>query len=116
MPTRATPPASTLLRLLSRASGRRYNVCGADVAQSTEAEFAMDKNTLLQEARQRLAALTEERLRVVNDFLAYLLEREESEATAELLAIPGFEEAFQQALREAEAGEVTAFSKLRRDV
>ena len=76
----------------------------------------MDKNTLLQEARARLAALNEERLRVVNDFLAYLLEREEMEATNELLAIPGFEEALEQALHEAEAGEVTAFSKLKRDV
>ncbi len=76
----------------------------------------MDKNTLLQEARARLAALNEERLRVVNDFLAYLLEREESEATDELLAIPGFEEALEQALSEAETGEVTAFSKLKRDV
>jgi len=70
----------------------------------------------LTEAERRLRSLSPERLRVANDFLAYLQEREESEATAELLSIPGFEEAFQRAVEQAESGEVVRFEDTRRDV
>jgi hypothetical protein len=71
---------------------------------------------LLQDAESRLRRLSPERLRVVSDFLAYLEEREENEATAELLNIPGFESAFREATQEAEAGEVVPFSQVRRHV
>jgi len=47
---------------------------------------------LLHQAEKRLRQLSPERLRVASDFLAYLQEREENEATEELLKIPGFEE------------------------
>ena len=40
------------------------------------------------------------------DFLAYLQEREENEATAELLSTPGFETAFRRAVEQIERGEV----------
>jgi len=53
---------------------------------------------LLQEIEQRLRRLSFERLKVARDFLAYLEERETSEATQELLNIPGFEEAFHKAV------------------
>jgi len=55
-------------------------------------------------------------LRVANDFLAYLQEREESEATAELLAIPGFEQALRHAIEQADSGDVVRFEDIRRDV
>ncbi|MBN1485748.1 MAG: hypothetical protein JXA37_13625 [Chloroflexia bacterium] len=76
----------------------------------------MSSSTLLEEAERRLRTLSDERLRVVLDFLAYLEDRESSEATAELLAIPGFEEAFQRAVRQADAGEVVRWEEVRRDV
>jgi hypothetical protein len=53
---------------------------------------------------------------VADDFLAYLEEREESEATRELLSIPGFETAFRQAVEQAETGRVVSFEDIRRDV
>lgn len=40
-----------------------------------------------------------------NDFLAYLQEREENEATAELLSIPGFEATLRRAVEQVERGE-----------
>ncbi len=73
-------------------------------------------NAMLAEAERRLRGLSPERLRVASDFLAYLQEREENEATAELLNIPGFEEAFQRAAEQAESGDVVRFEDIRRDV
>jgi len=65
----------------------------------------MSTRSTLTDAEKRLRSLSPERLRVANDFLAYLQEREESEATAELLNIPGFEEAFARAVEQADAGD-----------
>jgi len=76
----------------------------------------MDASPLLQEAERRLRHLSAERLRVVIDFLAYLEERESAEATAELLAIPGFEEDFRRAIAQADANEVVRWEEVRRDV
>jgi hypothetical protein len=73
-------------------------------------------SALLTEAERRLRSLSSERLRVAIDFLAYLQEREESEATAELLSIPGFEAAFQSAVEQANSGDVVRFQDIRRDV
>ncbi len=71
---------------------------------------------ILQDAENRLRRLSPERLRVVSDFLAYLEEREENEATAELLNIPGFETAFREAKQQVEAEEVVPLSRIRRHV
>lgn len=76
----------------------------------------MTITTLRSEASKRLRLLSPERLRVANDFLAYLQEREESEATRELLNIPGFEETFNRAVTQAKRGKVVRFDKVRRDV
>lgn len=76
----------------------------------------IDTDGLLNEAERRLRSLSPERLRVANDFLTYLQEREESQATAELLSIPGFEEAFRRAVEQADKGEVVRFEDIRRDV
>ena len=70
----------------------------------------------LAEAEHRLRILSPERLRVADDFLAYLQEREENEATAELLSIPGFEAAFRRVVEQADRGEVVRFEDIRRDI
>ncbi|VAW31368.1 hypothetical protein MNBD_CHLOROFLEXI01-184 [hydrothermal vent metagenome] len=64
-----------------------------------------EQNSLLNSAKDRLRRLSLRRLRVADDFLAYLEEREENEATEELLNIEGFEEAFAEAVQQAESGE-----------
>ncbi len=79
-------------------------------------ESKQDDTTILQEAEKRLRRLSPERLRVVSDFLANLEEREENEATAELLNVPGFEQALREAMQEAEAVEIVAFDNIRRHV
>ena len=71
---------------------------------------------LIEEAERRLHQLSPERLRVAVDFLAYLQEREENEATEELLSIPGFEDDFREAVQQADAGEVVPFESIRRHV
>ena len=72
----------------------------------------MDTTPILPEVERRLRCLSPKRLRVANDFLAYLQERKESEATAELLSIPGFEEALRRAVEQAESGEVVRLGAL----
>ena len=76
----------------------------------------MNTRSTLAEAESRLRSLPPERLRVANDFLAYLQERDENEATAELLSIPGLEEAFARAVQQADSGEVVRLDDVRRDV
>lgn len=76
--------------------------------------FQPAETSLLQEAQLRLRSLSPQRLRVAYDFLAYLQEREENEATQELLELPGFLAAFQQAAAQVEAGDVVAWEDVRR--
>ena len=77
---------------------------------------------LLRTAESRLRRLSPDRLRVADDFLAYLEEREENEATQELLTdarhrrIEGFDQAFRRAVQQVEAGDVVRFEDIRRDV
>jgi hypothetical protein len=71
---------------------------------------------LLKKAELRLRRLSQDRLAVANDFLAYLEEREENEATQELLEITGFLEAFHRSRQQAEKGETIPFSAIRRNV
>ncbi|MBM4467683.1 MAG: hypothetical protein FJ014_19380 [Chloroflexi bacterium] len=77
---------------------------------------AQTRPALLEETERRLRRLSPQRLQVASDFLAYLEERESSEATQELLNIPGFEEAFRKAVQQAELGQVVRFEDIRRDV
>ena len=74
----------------------------------------MTVTELRRRAKQRLERLSPQRLAVADDFLAYLEERDTDEATAELLRIPGFTTAFEQAQREIAAGDVTPVEDLRR--
>jgi len=77
---------------------------------------AVNTGAILTETERRLRSLWPERLRVANDFLAYLQEREENQATAELLSIPGFEAAFQHAVEQADSGDVVRLEDIGRDV
>jgi hypothetical protein len=69
---------------------------------------------ILHQAKERLERLSEDRLRVAADFLAYLEERESSEATEELLQIPGFLDDFRRAEGEVRAGRLTPIEALKR--
>jgi hypothetical protein len=75
-----------------------------------------EERTLLEETEHRLRQLSHDRLRVANDFLSYLEEREKSEATQELLTLPGFEEALQSAVEQARKGQTVRFDDIKRDV
>jgi hypothetical protein len=74
----------------------------------------MSPTALRKRAKQRLNALSPERLRVADDFLAYLEQRESDEATEELLRIPGFVEGLQRAEEDIRAGRLTRAEDLRR--
>jgi hypothetical protein len=78
--------------------------------------LSTEKNSLITIAETRLRHLSLDRLRVANDFLAYLEEREENEATEELLNIPDFEVAFAQAQAEVANNDLVSFNSIRRDV
>jgi hypothetical protein len=78
--------------------------------------LSTEKTGLIRKAEARLRHLSLDRLRVANDFLAYLEEREENEATEELLNIVGFEAAFAAAQTQVENGELVSFTAIRRDV
>lgn len=74
----------------------------------------MKTQGLRQNLKQSIDSLSPERLLVVANFLAYLSERESTEATNELLKIPGFVEAFNKAQKDIAAGKVTTVEQLKR--
>lgn len=80
---------------------------------NTESEQA-SATELRRQVKRRIEKLSTAKLRVADDFLAYLEERESSEATDELLNIPGFAESLAEAEQEIAAGQLTSASKLRR--
>ncbi|MBE9048046.1 hypothetical protein IQ255_27235 [Pleurocapsales cyanobacterium LEGE 10410] len=71
---------------------------------------------LLKEAKNYLDNLSSQKLQVAIDFLADLQQKEEEEATEELLSIPNFEQELQEAEAEAKAGEVVSWKDIRRNV
>jgi hypothetical protein len=74
----------------------------------------MSPTEILRQAKERLERLSEDRLRVADDFLAYLEEREASDATQDLLGIPGFLENFERAETEVSSGRLTPVEALKR--
>ena len=74
----------------------------------------MSPTEILRQAKERLERLSEDRLRVADDFLAYLEEREAGDATQELLGIPGFLENFDRAETEVRSGRLTPVEALKR--
>lgn len=76
----------------------------------------MTIQNLRRQVKRRVEKLSPDRLRVADDFLAYLEERDSSEATSELLKIPGFLEEFEQARKDIRRGRITDWRKARPDV
>ena len=74
---------------------------------------AMSKTELRRRVKRRVDSLTEERLLVADRLLARLEEEESISATEELLAIPGFLEAFRKAKKEAAEGRLTPLGEIR---
>lgn len=75
---------------------------------------AMSPTEILHQAKERLERLSEDRLLVAADFLAYLEERESNEATEELLQIPGFLEELRRVEEEVRAGRLVPVEALKR--
>ena len=65
---------------------------------------------------QYIEQLSPDRLAVALDFLAYLVERDLDDATAELLSMPGFVAELKAAEQEADAQELSDWRSLRSDV
>ena len=82
----------------------------------THNAFHPHTKATLADVEHRLRRLSPERLQVLSDFLGYLEEREEIEATEELLSIPGFQDELNEARQQVETGDVVAFGEIRRDV
>ncbi|MBE3096573.1 MAG: hypothetical protein IMZ44_05520 [Planctomycetes bacterium] len=76
----------------------------------------MTATQLRKQIARRVRRLSAERLKVADDFMAYLEEREPNAATRELLAIPGLTKAIERGMRDVAAGRTVPFSKVRRDV
>lgn len=58
--------------------------------------------------------LSEEKLLVAAEFLAYLADKEEDDATEELLNINGFKESFEKARKNIQEGKVIPIEQLKR--
>jgi len=76
----------------------------------------MTTTQLRRQVAQRIRRLSSERLKVADEFLAFLQDREVNAATAELLSIPGFKASFRRGMKQAAAGRMVPFAKVRRDV
>jgi|GEM_PF-675399 len=67
----------------------------------------LNPSELREQVHNYVEQLSPDRLAIALDFLAYLVERADHDATAELLAIPGFAAELEAAEQEANAGELT---------
>jgi hypothetical protein len=74
----------------------------------------MSTTELREAAKRHIDNLSDDRLLVATDFLAYLDERESKEATEELLKIPGLLDELKRAEEDAAAGRLTRMEDLKR--
>ena len=74
----------------------------------------MDTVEIRQQIQEYVEQLSPERLLVAVDFLAYLAERDNDEATEELLKINGFKEALMKAKENVAEGKVISVDQLKR--
>jgi hypothetical protein len=81
------------------------------MGESSNKPQKTELNQILEEATERLTRLSPERLRMGNDSLISLEELESWEATEELLATPGLEEAHQSAAAEAAENRLVRLEK-----
>ncbi|PSR17174.1 hypothetical protein C8255_13940 [filamentous cyanobacterium CCP3] len=76
----------------------------------------MSPSDIREQIYRYVEQLSQERLAMVLDFLSYLVERDNSDATEELLTIPGFIDELAMSEQEADAEELTDWRILRSDV
>ena len=76
----------------------------------------MNNLEVRQQVKSYIDQLSADKLLVAADFLAYLVEKEDHEATQELLDIPGFENELREAEEQVTAGDFVSFNSIRRDV
>ena len=69
-----------------------------------------------QKVQSYIEQLSPEKLLVAADFLSYLAEREDNEATEELLNVVGFENDLREAEEQAATGDLVSFKAIRRNV
>lgn len=74
----------------------------------------MNTVEIRQQIQEYIEQLSPEKLIVAADFLAYLAEREDNEATVELLKITGFKERFAKAKQNVKEGKVISIEQLKR--
>lgn len=73
----------------------------------------LDTPELREQLYRYIEQLSPDRLAVALDFVSYLVERDDHDATSELLTIPGFTTELNAAEREAEAEELMDWRPLR---
>ena len=71
---------------------------------------------LKREAKFLIDGMSAKDLRLVREFLAFVVSRDTDAATRELLAIPGFEKSFVRGVKDIKAGRVKPWRRVRRDV
>lgn len=71
-------------------------------------------SALKKEAKQKIDQLSDDKLKIAFDFLSYLVEREEWEASEELLQIPNLLEEYRKAKTEIKAGQTVKWSRISR--
>ena len=77
--------------------------------------LSLDSNKeLLEQANVHLSQLSDDKLKFAIDFLEYLQQKEEYEATEELLNIPGFEQELLKAYQEIERGQIISLESIYR--
>ena len=67
----------------------------------------MSTAEICEQVKDYVDLLSAEKLLVAADFLAYLADKDEIDATEELLNSPGFREAFRESQKSVEQGKVT---------
>ncbi|MCX5980725.1 MAG: hypothetical protein NTY89_02745 [Nostocales cyanobacterium LacPavin_0920_SED1_MAG_38_18] len=74
----------------------------------------MNTVEIRQQIQEYVDKLSPERLLVAVDFLAYLADRQDNDATEELLKIQGFKEDFAKAKENVKEGKVISVNQLQR--
>ncbi|MEY2913213.1 MAG: hypothetical protein RLZZ184_2522 [Cyanobacteriota bacterium] len=74
----------------------------------------MNTVEIRQQIQEYVDKLSLERLLVAVDFLAYLADRQDNDATEELLKIQGFKEDFAKAKENVKEGKVISVNQLKR--
>ncbi|MEB3123512.1 MAG: hypothetical protein VKL41_20095 [Snowella sp.] len=74
----------------------------------------MSTAEMREQVKDYVDLLSAEKLLVAADFLAYLADKEEIDATEELLNTEGFREAFRKGQKSIEQGKVTPVEQLKR--